>query len=170
MHKDNTPPEIHLSETRVGRIETIIVSPLDKILINTGTSGPDTLLCNNTVYFKGRFTDNYGLSSFRLKMMYDSISQPEPSADKAIFRIQKGWMIYDNSSTENIKETSITNLAAFSIPESVQDLSGNNLPVREGQYFLQVNVMDLAGNKDSVNIPVIVLYQKTIIDNRKQNK
>lgn len=164
LHKDYTPPKI--SDVRIGSIDTIFDNSGNRILINTNPKPEiDTLILNSRLSFSARFTDNYALSSFRLKLAFDSISQPEASEAKPL-SIVLGWPIYKDRGKTLVTDTLISNFNILPLADSIADGSGKNVPIREGKYIIKINLMDMAGLKDSVYVPVRILYRNTILNNR----
>lgn len=164
LHKDNTPPKI--SDVRIGGIDTIMDNSGNMLLINTDPNPEiDTLLFNSRFTLSARFTDNYALSSFKIMLSYDSISQPDDSISKPLYLLQ-GWPIYGVNNKDFVTDTLIVNRRILPIADSIAGHSGKNHPIREGKYIVKINLMDMAGLKDSVYVPVRLLYRNTILNNR----
>lgn len=174
---DSTAPIIHDIRMRI-RYDSAYIFP-DTILLEDGNiitlntdpnADTDTLVMNRYMYFKGKFEDEEGLSSYRIALdYYDPLQVTTSSSPDVLYTIRKG---YDNiyNQTKSIVFKGITTLPdSLSVVIDAETSQTANKPIREGDYILTVDCVDKANNfAEPRTRKIKLLRRQTIIDSRMQ--
>lgn len=172
---DSTAPIIHDIRMRI-RYDSAYIFP-DTILLEDGNiitlntdpnADTDTLVMNRYMYFKGKFEDAEGLSSYRIRLSYDSSRLIEPTTLDTLYAISRG---YDNIFNQKYL---IVFQVMMVLPDSLSSQAANasitkQKPIREGDYILTVDCVDKANNfAEPKTRKIKLLRRQTIIDSRMQ--
>lgn len=138
-----------------------IMNGEDSILLNRNPYATiDTLIIGKSMFFSARFTDNDKLSSFRLNL--DSV---ELAADPE--RIDRAYTYWQRYTSIFGKDTITISKQRFgTIPDSIA-VDTKNLKLREGDYYVRVMCVDVAGNQTDTlkySRDVKLFYRETLIN------
>jgi len=165
ISEDKEAPVI--SDIRVGAKDTIIVTKDDGtreiVYINTSPAPEiDTLILGlrRRAAFSVRFTDDYGLSSYRVTIAEDSTKIPPALDGDTVYYNVRSWGLRRQTDTIIVNQQEIT------LTDSLRNPRGKYLPIREGIYRFIISCIDLNGNETENSVSVNLLYPETIIADR----
>ena len=166
---DKEPP--YVSGIKVADNDTIILSDNNILYFNRSIDPIiDTLVAGRYIPFSARFQDNTAISSFKIRICFDSISQVPPvvnSSDTTI-HIVKTWHEAFGKQDTIISWPRQQITKCIQIPDSVQVQRNNrrvNLAVTEGFYFFDIFCIDVSGNQmDSIRRIAKIVYRKNLIE------
>ncbi|NDW18573.1 hypothetical protein D0T53_06545 [Dysgonomonas sp. 216] len=122
----------------------------------------DTILIGDSVinYIYADLSDNGGLSTFRIQIMPSPSMQKPDSVVRDSFALQKHirrWSFFGKDTA-----TLNTGFVVPSISSYYDKTTGKstNYPTRTGEYILRYSCIDLAGNQDSSEVSITILYPK----------
>lgn len=165
ISKDDGFPEIF--DIKVGMKDTISITKEDGtkeiIYINTNSTPEiDTLILGyrRIAAFSVRFTDDFGLSSYRVKIAQDSTIIPPALNQDTVYYNVRAWGLRRQT------DTMIVNQQEMTLTDSIRNNVGKYLPIREGKYRFVISCIDLNGHETHDSVMVALLYPQTIIKNR----
>lgn len=167
LSNDKTAPVI--SEVKIGAKDTIIVVNADGtreiLYINTNLNPQiDTLILNKRVTFSARFADDipYGLSSYRVKIAYDSASQAPPAElDTTVYIVRGFGEIFNKTDTTIVNQQ-------LTLPNDSVTFNNRFFKMKEGKYRFIISCADKSGNQVTDTFYTSILSRNTIIKNWKK--
>lgn len=169
--KDKTPPVI--SGVRINFEDTIIDNGRVIRFNRNDEAVIDTLVTGRFLRFTARFEDDYALSSYMIKLRYDTILDNATifdtmKVDPRLYATKYWITIFGR------RDTLIQDQSDIFINDSVSKVVEGeyiSLPYLEGEYFLSVYCLDKAGNESTfsydpntiVHHRVRVLSRETLI-------
>lgn len=168
LSNDKAAPVI--SEVKIGAKDTIIVVNEDgtrEILYINTNSRPqiDTLILNKRVTFSARFADEtpFGLSSYRVKIAYDSINQELPAQnDTTVYIVSRGFGEIFHKTDTTVVNQQIT------LPNDSVTYNNRFFKMKEGRYRFIISCTDKSGNEATDTLYTSILSRSTIIKNWKK--
>lgn len=148
--KDNALPTV--SEIKINWGDTLRVGSLTLQDDREGGRIPDTLIVGKPALLSAIFEDDLALSSYRVVLSFDSISQPQKDSTTMYYNYACSYGDISGMSRSILTKK----LVIPSIPDNVF-----GKPTRTGDYFFKIIVMDLSGKVDSAQ-------QKVKVINRNQ--
>lgn len=162
-----------ISDVRVNYLDTIIYEGVTYKYNRNNTTSIDTLVPGRSLRLSARFQDstdldpnNQGLSSYMIKIRYDSTAtSPNPPREKVT--AEDGTWRYKDSAlyitrTWNTifgkKDTAVIDQSDIFVRDSLSMNTGTR-PYQQGEYFFTVYCVDKAGNQDTVQHRLVLMYR-----------
>lgn len=182
---DKTPPIV--SDIRINFEDTIMYEGNAYTFNRSNTSNMDTLVPGHYIKLSARFQDsididkdNLGLSSFMIKIRYDSAvgeNAPNKERDKidlgggkwrykdTALYLTKSWQtIFGKQDTTVFDQTQYIQATVTANFETGTEY----LSYQQGKYFLIVGCLDKAGNETLVeNHGIVLMYREELIKHLK---
>ena len=117
----------------------------------------DTLVIGKMIRLSGHFSDDKALYAFRVKLYFDSISQPGKIEGDTTYFYSRAFPIV------GARDTTIMNMNIIDLPVYIVKAGNDTLYLREGDYIFDVSVMDMQGKRDSTHQTVKLLRRSTIV-------
>lgn len=172
VEDDETEPPT-ISDVRINKNDTLMYGNLVVRIndsLNTDPNRMDTVITKKWMYIYARFTDNEGLSTFKVEINpeYKDKRGRESVKDSIMPVVRLGQMIF------NQKDITVYRNRLVQIPDTItrtrkdgDKLVMDTLVLTQKIYDMKVAVIDKAGNGDSImDYKVILMNRKTLYDVR----
>lgn len=172
VEDDETEPPT-ISDVRINKNDTLMYGNLVVKIndsLNTNPNRIDTVITKKWMYIYARFTDNEGLSTFKVEINpeYKDKRGRESVKDSIMPVIKLGQMIF------NQKDITVYRNRLAQIPDTItrtrkdgEKLVMDTLVLTQKIYDMKVAVIDKAGNGDSImDYKVVLMNRKTLYDVR----
>ncbi|SBV93238.1 hypothetical protein [uncultured Dysgonomonas sp.] len=176
VEDDETEPPT-ISDVRINKNDTLMYGNLVVKIndsLNTNPNRIDTVITKKWMYIYARFTDNEGLSTFKVEINpeYKDKRGRESVKDSIMPVIKLGQMIF------NQKDITVYRNRLAQIPDTItrtrkdgEKLVMDTLVLTQKIYDMKVAVIDKAGNGDSIiDYKVVLMNRKTLYDVRVGQK
>ncbi|WP_419034431.1 hypothetical protein [Dysgonomonas gadei] len=172
VEDDETEPPA-ISDVRINKNDTLMYGNLVVRIndsLNENPNRMDTVITKKWMYIYARFTDNEGLSTFKVEINpeYKDKRGRESVKDSIMPVVRLGQMIF------NQKDITVYRNRLVQIPDTItrtrkdgDKLVMDTLVLTQKIYDMKVAVIDKAGNGDSImDYKVILMNRKTLYDVR----
>lgn len=172
VEDDETEPPT-ISDVRINKNDTLMYGNLVVRIndsLNTDPNRMDTVITKKWMYIYARFTDNEGLSTFKVEINpeYKDKRGRESVKDSIMPVVRLGQMIF------NQKDITVYRNRLVQIPDTItrtrkdgDKLVMDTLVLTQKIYDMKVAVIDKAGNGDSImDYKVVLMNRKTLYDVR----
>ena len=172
VEDDETEPPA-ISDVRINKNDTLMYGNLVVRIndsLNENPNRMDTVITKKWMYIYARFTDNEGLSTFKVEINpeYKDKRGRESVKDSSMPVVRLGQMIF------NQKDITVYRNRLVQIPDTItrtrkdgDKLVMDTLVLTQKIYDMKVAVIDKAGNGDSImDYKVILMNRKTLYDVR----
>ncbi|MBF0651005.1 hypothetical protein IR083_19495 [Dysgonomonas sp. GY75] len=172
VEDDETEPPA-ISDVRINKNDTLMYGNLVVRIndsLNENPNRMDTVIATKWMYIYARFTDNEGLSTFKVEINpeYKDKRGRESVKDSIMPVVRLGQMIF------NQKDITVYRNRLVQIPDTItrtrkdgDKLVMDTLVLTQKIYDMKVAVIDKAGNGDSImDYKVILMNRKTLYDVR----
>ncbi|MDR1503757.1 MAG: hypothetical protein LBT43_15020 [Prevotella sp.] len=172
VEDDETEPPA-ISDVRINKNDTLMYGNLVVKIndsLNENPNRMDTVIATKWMYIYARFTDNEGLSTFKVEINpeYKDKRGRESVKDSIMPVVRLGQMIF------NQKDITVYRNRLVQIPDTItrtrkdgDKLVMDTLVLTQKIYDLKVAVIDKAGNGDSImDYKVALMNRKTLYDVR----
>ncbi|MFV0311146.1 MAG: hypothetical protein ACK5KN_05795 [Dysgonomonas sp.] len=172
VEDDETEPPV-ISDVRINKNDTLMYGNLVVKIndsLNDNPNRMDTVIATKWMYIYARFTDNEGLSTFKVEINpeYRDKRGRENVKDSIMPIIKLGQMIF------NQKDITVYRNRLVQIPDTItrtrkdgDKLVMDTLVLTQKIYDMKVAVIDKAGNGDSImDYKVVLMNRKALYDVR----
>lgn len=172
VEDDETEPPA-ISDVRINKNDTLMYGNLVVKIndsLNDNPNRMDTVIATKWMYIYARFTDNEGLSTFKVEINpeYRDKRGRENVKDSIMPIIKLGQMIF------NQKDITVYRNRLVQIPDTItrtrkdgDKLVMDTLVLTQKIYDMKVAVIDKAGNGDSImDYKVVLMNRKALYDVR----
>ncbi|HMM02215.1 MULTISPECIES: hypothetical protein [unclassified Dysgonomonas] len=172
VEDDETEPPV-ISDVRINKNDTLMYGNLVVKIndsLNDNPNRMDTVIATKWMYIYARFTDNEGLSTFKVEINpeYRDKRGRENVKDSIMPVIKLGQMIF------NQKDITVYRNRLVQIPDTItrtrkdgDKLVMDTLVLTQKIYDMKVAVIDKAGNGDSImDYKVVLMNRKALYDVR----
>lgn len=172
VEDDETEPPA-ISDVRINKNDTLMYGNLVVRIndsLNENPNRMDTVITKKWMYIYARFTDNEGLSTFKVEINpeYKDKRGRESVKDSIMPVVRLGQMIF------NQKDITVYRNRLVQIPDTItrtrkdgDKLVMDTLVLTQKIYDMKVAVIDKAGNGDSImDYKVVLMNRKTLYDVR----
>ena len=172
VEDDETEPP-GISDVRINKNDTLMYGNLVVRIndsLNENPNRMDTVITKKWMYIYARFTDNEGLSTFKVEINpeYKDKRGRESVKDSIMPVVRLGQMIF------NQKDITVYRNRLAQIPDTItrtrkdgEKLVMDTLVLTQKIYDMKVAVIDKAGNGDSImDYKVVLMNRKTLYDVR----
>ena len=172
VEDDETEPPA-ISDVRINKNDTLMYGNLVVKIndsLNENPNRMDTVIATKWMYIYARFTDNEGLSTFKVEINpeYKDKRGRESVKDSIMPVVRLGQMIF------NQKDITVYRNRLVQIPDTItrtrkdgDKLVMDTLVLTQKIYDMKVAVIDKAGNGDSImDYKIVLMNRKTLYDVR----